>query len=353
MVAPVVFGALLFFAFVRFVYPSRPASSPGEPVSYRMPADADVSTVAEDMGRLGLVDSPAFFSTYLRLVGAGDALRRGETLSLPRGLVVEQLARRLARGIGALVVRVTIPEGFDMFAVAERLEESRLGSREDFLRAMRDPALLRELDVEAPSLEGYLFPDTYELRDDESPARLLGRLVANHRRRVQPLLEAHEDAVAGLEREFGWSSHQILVLASVVEKEAAVADERAQIAGVFFNRLRSETFLPRQRLQSDPTVSYGCRAAPEEAPSCAGFDGTITRAMLEDSANRYNSYRHAGLPPGPIANPGLAAIEAVLTPASHDFFYFFARGGRRHTFSRTLEAHGAAVEDSRARGALR
>ena len=135
----------------------------------------------------------------------------------------------------------------------------------------------------------------------------------------------------------------MITLASIVEAEAAVAAELPVIAGVFLNRLRDPEFRPK-RLQADPTVSYGCRLQPS-LPSCAGFDGRrITRAMLAGADNPYNTYRHEGLPPGPVGNPGLAAVEAVLAPAEHDYLYFVARGGGRHAFSATLEEHNRAVE---------
>src|SRR5690606_9189799 len=139
-------------------------------------------------------------------------------------------------------------------------------------------------------------------------------------RRFASLAEARAEALGRLSSELGFARHQVVILASIVEKEAAVDDERALIAGVFLNRLRSSTFRPLHRLQADPTVSYGCLAMPE-VPSCAGFGGRISRAMLEDAQNAYNTYRHGGLPPGPIANPGLASLEAVLVPAEHDYLF--------------------------------
>lgn len=351
--APIVLGALLFLVWVRFVYPDRAVgAAAGEPIRYLVPSDADAAHVAADLGQAGLVETPFLFATYLRLVGASGHYRTGETVTLPRGLTAEQLARRLARGLGAVVARVTIPEGFDQVDVARRLADAQLGSEEDFRRAMRDPALLESLEIQGESIEGHLFPDTYELTDDEGPLGILRSMARNYERRTGELFDRHEDALQRLHDELGFTRADVLVLASIVEKEAAVADERPIIAGVFLNRLRSESFLPRQRLQSDPTVSYGCRVEPERAPSCAGFSGRITRAMLEDSQNRYNTYRHGGLPPGPISNPGLSAIEAVLAPARHDYFYFVARGGRRHAFSHDLEAHQDAVDSARDRGVL-
>ncbi len=166
--------------------------------------------------------------------------------------------------------------------------------------------------------------------------------------RMEAVREQHAARLTELGETLGWTFQEVLTLASVVEKEAAAAVERRTIAGVFLNRLQSETFRPLQRLQADPTVSYGCIAEPDATPSCANFRGTITRAMLSDSGNRYNTYRHPGLPPTPICNPGLPSIEAVLDPEPHDYLYFVARGHGRHSFSATLEEHNEAVARYRA-----
>ena len=204
--------------------------------------------------------------------------------------------------------------------------------------------------VELPSgatLEGYLFPETYDLREGMGAARAAKRMLRTFSERAAPRIAEGKGELADL----GFGPPEVVALASVVEKEAAVAEERALIAGVFLNRLRSDAFRPRHRLQADPTVSYGCRAEPAAAPSCAGFRGRITRAMLADRANRYNSYAHPGRPPGPIANPGLASLEAVLAPATHDYLYFVARGGGRHAFSASLDDHNDAVRALREREA--
>lgn len=334
------------------VYPNRPGEGHGQVVRLTLAPGLSAGEVADVLGNEHLVEDPFAFAIYLRLVGAEGHFRQGP-LILARGLTPAQLSRRIAVGLGAIEVRVTIPEGYNVRDVARRLAEYQLGSEEDFLRAAREPGALAELDVPGPSLEGYLFPDTYDLRDDLPPAAILGRMVENHRRRTALLRARHAAALSTLAHDLGFRYHDVVTLASIVEKEAAVDEERPIIAGVFLNRLRSTTFQPRQRLQADPTVSYGCIAEPERAPSCARFDGRITRAMLDDEANRYNTYRHSGLPPGPIANPGLRALEAVLDPARHRYLYFVARGNRRHAFSETLEGHNTAVERSRTSGVLR
>jgi UPF0755 protein len=258
-------------------------------------------------------------------------------------LVASGAARSLYRGLRALfeedAPRVTIPEGFSRFDIADRLAARGVCARAAFLSATTDAALLAALEVPGTSAEGYLFPDTYALAPGSDAHSVVRRMVANFRARTRPLFAEHADALTS----HGLTAHDALVLASVVEKEAVVADEQPVIAGVFWNRLRRADFTPH-RLQADPTVSYGCRAAPEAAPSCARFDGRrITRTMTNDAANPYNTYRRDGLPPGPISSPGLGAIRAALAPAAHDYFYFVARGGRRHTFSRTLAEHDSAV----------
>jgi UPF0755 protein len=271
------------------------------------------------------------------LLGAG-LLVVGVGLGLTRG--GRAVLRRLAALVGSDAPRVTIPEGFSRFDVADRLAARRVCARDAFLAATTDPALLASLGVPGASAEGYLFPDTYDLEPGTAPAEIVRRMVENFHARTADLFETHGPALATTRA----TPHDALVLASILEKEAIVPEEQPIIAGVFWNRLRRPEFTPH-RLQADPTVSYGCLVARDAAPSCARFDGhRITRAMTNDALNPYNTYRNDGLPPGPISNPGLGAIEAALAPASHDYFYFVARGDRRHTFSRTLAEHDAAVD---------
>ncbi|MEZ4326351.1 MAG: endolytic transglycosylase MltG [Polyangiales bacterium] len=337
--------AVAGLVYVLVVYPREPGPGRGRAVVVAIELDTSARELAEQLEAEGVVHDAWLFSLYLRLLGAHHTLRTDQRIALADDLPPAEVARRVARGLGPRSINVTIPEGFTRFDVAERLEHFGLVRADAFLSATVDPTVLRQFDIPGGSAEGYLFPDTYTLRDDRTPTQMIGRMVRSYRRRTAPLERRYGARLAELRRDLGFGMHEVLTLASVVEREAAVHDERPIIAGVFLNRLRSTTFLPRQRLQADPTVSYGCRAEPERAPSCAGFRGRITRAMLQDPANRYNSYRHPGIPPTPICNPGIAAIEAVLSPTQHDYLYFVARGGRRHHFSATLERHNEAVDD--------
>ena len=305
--------------------------------------------IAEQLAGEGMLEHPRAFAAYVRVLGIDDALRSGPVL-IRGGITPQRLDKRIARGRGPIPVRVTIPEGFTRFDVAERLAARDVCEAAEFIAVTEDPPPELAAMVELPSgatLEGYLFPETYDLREGMGAARAAKRMLRTFSERAAPRIAEGKGELADL----GFGPPEVVALASVVEKEAAVAEERALIAGVFLNRLRSDAFRPRHRLQADPTVSYGCRAEPAAAPSCAGFRGRITRAMLADRANRYNSYAHPGLPPGPIANPGLASLEAVLAPATHDYLYFVARGGGRHAFSASLDDHNDAVRALREREA--
>jgi UPF0755 protein len=143
----------------------------------------------------------------------------------------------------------------------------------------------------------------------------------------------------------GWDEYELLTLASMIEKETNHDDERPIIAGIFFNRLDNPDFRPKKMLQSDPTALYGCLVMPSQIPTCTGYGGKVTPAMLRDPQNPYNTYRHPGLPPGPISNPGEPSIAAVLSPAQTDYLFFVAKNGR-HVFSHNLAEHEAATHES-------
>ncbi len=331
------------FSWIVIGYPRQRGPSEGTRAEVTIAPGARIEEVAATLGERGVLRHPRLFTIYMRWIGGDEQLREG-TFSLSDQMTPAHIARRIALGFGSAPVRVTIPEGFNRFDVAERLAENGVCKADEFLAATVDPEVLAREEVSAASFEGYLFPDTYELATDMRPAIVIKRLVRTFRRRVIPLMDEDAAALGALREQLGYGIDDVLILASVVEKEAAVPDERARIAGVFLNRLRSDAFRPRHRLQADPTVSYGCLHDPASAPSCAGFNGRITRAMLNDRANPYNSYRHGGLPPTPICNPGLATLRSVLRAEEHDFFYFVARGGRRHAFSRELTRHNKNVD---------
>lgn len=352
--ATVIFCAIAWLGWLFLVYPAgvRARLEGGARAELTLVvAEGDgIGDVAERLERLGAIDDALLFALYARLLGADGALRRGP-IRLRGDMTVRTLLTRIARGFGEASLDILVPEGFDRHEIAARLARWDVCDAEAFLAATEDRALLDELGIPGPTAEGYLFPDTYALVTGSDPRELVRRFVRAFRAHVARELEAGEadDPNRARLARLGLGPHEVLVLASIVEQEAVAREEQPIIAGVLVNRLESETFLPRRRLQADPTVSYGCKEQPTLA-SCLGFDGRrITRAMLEDAGNRYNTYRHAGLPPGPICNPGRDAIRAVLAHARHDYLYFVARGGGRHRFTASLEEHNEGVAELRAR----
>ncbi|MDP9036717.1 MAG: endolytic transglycosylase MltG, partial [Myxococcota bacterium] len=252
----------------------------------------------------------------------------------------------LERRSGGGSAKVTFPEGWTRFDMARRLQEKHVVALREFLDATTDAELMRELGIEGESAEGFLFPATYDLTLDGDPADVVRRMKREFDRRWESASQAHSATLTDVMTSAGLTVRDVVTLASMVEKEAAVDDERATIASVFLNRLRDPAFRPKH-LECDPTASYGCLVAPERAASCATFSGKATAAIQHDPNNPYSTYTHEGLPPGPIANPGVKSLDAAMNPAVTRYFFFFARGSGRHTFSETYESHLAAVRGAR------
>jgi UPF0755 protein len=338
----VLLGSLVITLVAAVIWAGRPGPGNGRSVELVWPPEVTAHSASDLLAREGLLHSPRVFAIYLRVVRPSLDLTPGPHL-LNDALSPRELVQRLARLPSRPVVKLTIPEGYNHWQIADRLHELQVCSRGSFRQIAADRGLLTELGIRGATAEGYLFPATYELPVDAAPATVLRTFVREMRRRLDRVVTEHRAAADRLRSELGWGEHEILTLASLIEKEAAARAEQKTIASVFFNRLRDPGFRPKATLQSDPTAAYGCLVDPDQAPSCLGFSGRVTPAMLRDALNRYNTYRHAGLPPGPIANAGLTAIEAVLAPAETNYLFFFATGDRRHTFSRTFEEHRSVV----------
>lgn len=336
-------GAIAALALALFAWSF--ARGPGEGKVQRFEVLPDEST-GSFVGRLaaaGLTSSPRLLATYLRALAPSLQPAPGRHV-VRDDLSGRELLRRLARAPGRGTSHVVIPEGFNHVQLSERLQQLGVCDAEDFRRAVRDAARVRQLGVPADSAEGYLYPATYELLADSTPSAVVAVLVAEAQRRLSALLAEEGEKLALRQKEHGLSAHDVVTLASIVEKEAAKTDEKPLIASVFLNRLRDATFRPLRMLQSDPTAIYGCLVQAPPPASCS--PGRPTPAMLRDATNQYNTYRHAGLPPGPISSPGLDALRAVLTPAQTDYLYFVTQGGGRHRFSRTFSEHRGAIEQS-------
>jgi UPF0755 protein len=275
--------------------------------------------IGRDLQSAGVIrNAYAFYAWHL--LHQRSPLKAGEYLFTSNSSLPD-VYRKLVRGeiYGHAIV---IPEGFSSFDIANALADAKLCTREQFLSTVKnDRALIADLDPSAPSLEGYLFPDTYTFTRTQSPHDMAAAMVHRFRQ---------EAKVLGLSGDI----HRIVTMASIVEKETAVAEERAMVAGVFENRLRG-----RIALGTDPSVIYASKLAGK-------FDGTIHQSDLQlDSL--YNTYRNAGLPPGPIANPGRAALEAAMHPTQSDYLYFVANNHGGHNFARTLDEHNHNVAEYR------
>jgi UPF0755 protein len=326
------------------VYPHGRGPGTGKVVELTLePGSADA--LAQQLQHAGLVESPRLFALYARLTRASTDAVGGAHL-LTDDLSPSEVLARIERKGGVPHAHVTFPEGFTRFDMARRLFEKHVCSESAFLKATTDHALLARLGIDGDSAEGFLFPATYELSLDSDAQDLVSRLVQELERRYHSLLQNHQLGAADLESSLGWKRREILTLASMIEKEAAVDDERPIIASVFLNRLRDPSF-KRKVLQSDPTSAYGCLVMRDQIKSCAGFNGKITHDLNVDPDNLYSTYVHEKLPPGPICNPGAKSLEAVLAPASTKYLYFVARGEGRHAFSETYEAHTNAVKTPR------
>jgi len=341
--ALVLLGVALAIALT--VFARRRGPGEGQRFIVEVPSGASTREIAQLLTEAGVVQSEQLMFFYL--ASAPGSPVAGEHILLG-GSTPSELSDCLTRSPSRNSVKLTVPEGFHRFAIAERVEKLGIASKESFLGASADPILLEALGVpSAPgrspeSSEGYLFPATYELKLDTPAGEVVERLVTESHVRWRRIAAKHEEAIARLASSLGWSRAEIITMASIVEKEAAVDEERSIVASVFENRLLSPSFTPKL-LQSDPTSGYGCLAARDEAPSCASYVGKITPAINRDKLNRYSTYTREGLPPGPIANPGERSIKAVLEPADTKYLFFVAIGGGKHKFSETLEEHNRAV----------
>jgi UPF0755 protein len=278
--------------------------------------------MAQILAKNGVIRKPWMF-TAARVLSPHSVLQAGEyQFSKPASAL--QVFARIARGDIYYQV-LTVPEGHNIFDIEEDLAPLKVFPAGAFLKAARDPALIRDLDPAATSLEGYLFPDSYHLNRHSTPQALCRTMVARFRERWKELAAGKRNV------------HDVVTLASMVEREAKLPEERPLIAGVFANRLRIG-----MRLDCDPTTVYAALLENR-------YRGKIYRSDLE-SPNAYNTYQNAGLPPGPIANPGLSSLRAALNPAQTKFLYFVAKvdGSGGHHFSENLSGHLAAAAELRA-----
>jgi UPF0755 protein len=310
-------------------------------VEVEIPKGASAHEVAERLFAAGLIDRPLVFRLYAGQRGVAGRFKAGR-YELAAPATPRQILDTLVKGAADELVAVTIPEGKNLLEVAEILDAAGIASKAEVVMRATDASFVAGLGLPGNSLEGYLFPDTYKLRPRTPAARALIPMVRRHRQVYDELRAAHVKGVQDLKKTLAFDDAQIVTLASIVEKETGQPQERPRIAQVFINRLRLPTFNPKL-LQTDPTIIYGCTVGTPRSAACLKWDGRIRRVQLEDHENPYNTYTHPGLPPGPIANPGRAALEAVMAPDHTPYLYFVSKNDGTHYFSKTVAEHTAAV----------
>lgn len=293
---------------------------PGDGTTVRdvsFPAGSGIRKLAAELKEAGIIRSSWHFILVARLRGESRRLKAGD-YRFNDSMTPAAILRKLAAG-EVDFRRFVLPEGYSIYQAAELLEQKGYFKKAAFLDKCRDPALLARFDLRERSVEGYLYPATYNLPQNIGEEQLIVQMV-----------EQFNKAFAGLNSRdagVGLSRHEIVTLASIIEKEAVSTEEKPLIASVFYNRLRLG--MP---LQSDPTAVYGVRA----------FAGKVRKADI-GHRSPYNTYLNNGLPPGPIGNPGADALNAALHPARTNYLYFVARMDGTHQFSRTLDEHNRAV----------
>jgi UPF0755 protein len=288
-----------------------------------IPPGAGPTSIGERLVAAGVVRDPLTFRAAVWLSGEARDLQAGE-YRFDRPMTSLEVVDKLARGD---VYRrlITFREGLTIPEMAQIYEQEGFGKAADFDAAARRPDAIRELDPAAPDLEGYLFPETYTLRRDTPASALVAQMVSLFLKTFTPAMR--EAAKAG-----GLTVREAVTVASLVEKETAVAAERPIVAAVYLNRKRIG--MP---MQADPTVIYALQRA-------GTYTGNLRREDLQVDSP-YNTYRYPGLPPGPIAAPGKASLEAVANPSADDYLYFVSRNDGSHVFARTLDEHNRNVQE--------
>jgi len=288
-----------------------------------VPQGVGTAAIGRRLVDAGVVRDVNTFRLALWMTGQGRHLQAGE-YRFDRPMSAQQVAEKIGRG-EVYVHPITFREGLTIKQMAELYESKGFGAAKDFIEAAKNAALVESIDPAAKDLEGYLFPDTYALPRRATADQLVARMVASFLKALTP--DLIEKAAAN-----GQSVRQLVTLASIVEKETGKAEERPMVAAVYANRLKIG-----MGLQCDPTVIYALERAGR-------FNGNLTREDLQfDSA--YNTYRYAGLPPGPIAAPGRASLEAAANPAPVPYLYFVSRNDGSHAFASTLEEHNRNVQE--------
>ncbi|MCE2399044.1 MAG: endolytic transglycosylase MltG [Gemmatimonadetes bacterium] len=301
------------------------SQSPVEEVFVEIPIGTPYSDVPRILAQRGVIGLPTLFGIYGRARRLDRSVKAG-TYRLARGAGFAEVYDALSRGT-VVTYPVTFPEGMTLAAMAPRIAKAAGTDSASVVNTLGDSELHTRWDVPGPGLEGYLFPDTYRFAEGVGIERIVAAMIARYRAYWTP---DRRDALA----RSGMTEQEVVTLASIVQAEAGHNSEMPTIAGVFHNRLRIG-----MRLQADPTIHY---ALPH------GHRPRLLYAAMDSVRDHpYNTYTHAGLPPGPVCAPGAVALDAAMRPIDTDYLYFVRGEDRMHVFSKTLDEHNAAVQRAR------
>jgi UPF0755 protein len=278
------------------------------------------ATILRHLQAQGILRDPYVPLIYMKVLRHGESIKAG-IYEFSKPVSAAEVMEKLVRG-DVILKSVTVREGLDRFAIGKLFAAEGFGRAADWDKLTADPEAIRELAPEAKSLEGYLFPDTYKFTPGTPPQTIVQLMVQNFRK--------HFGGEMGYITT-GLNLHETVILASIVEAEAKLPQERPLVASVYLNRLRRH-----MTLGADPTIIYALKLANR-------WNGNIQKQHLQIDSP-YNTYRQQGLPPGPVANPGLASLRAAAAPASSEFLYFVARHDGSHAFAKTLADHNRNVQ---------
>lgn len=324
-------AGFLWAHYASFV--EAPVIEEGEDVTLVIPEGTNWPVVVSKLEQADMITNPSYFEYWARSRGLPKQAKAG-VYELEGPLTLDELADALEEGGRVEEVRLTFPEGFTIFHIADRVESAGLADREDFLRAARDDDALERAGIEGDSFEGYLFPDTYRFMKGTPSERIVERMHERWQEVWSQLETDHAADLESLKQNFKFDRHDVVTLASIVEKESSSDSERGLITRVFLNRIERD-----MRLQTDPTCVYG-----EDT-----YLDVPRPKHCKDKMNRYSTYVIDGLPPGPISNPGRASLEAAMNPAegeeAKEYLFFVAKrdGTHTHHFSKTFREHRRAI----------
>ena len=314
----IVLGLALLGAGGKIYYSIKYWEYSGPDVIFDIRSGETFASINARLKRQKLISDSKVFHRYSQLNGLMRRFQAGR-YRIRSGSNMLDILDTFVKG-NSITISVTIPEGKNIYEIARILERQSIVPEKDFIRMAKSLSFVRSLNIEGNTVEGYLYPETYRFPPKSSPKSVIETMVNIFRQKTSNIDFSRTPV--------NLSPHEVVILASIVEKETGAHRERATIAGVFVNRLRN-----KMRLQSDPTTIYGI---------FENFDGNLKRKHLLEKTP-YNTYKISGLPLGPISNPGLESIKAVLSPKKHEFFYFVSQNDGVHVFSKSYKEHLRAV----------